>query len=408
MRLLNLNRGLVPVSALVLSAFATGTANAQDIQPYAGADQLPEITLSHSDLTSPQSEAGRATLAFVDYVNKASAGKIKIEVFWSSSLMSTTETPDGVASGLADIGYALPVYTPSDFPVTNWLTTLSNQAKGGNPYGQLVTSAANSEFHLTNPVIKKEYEDRGLHILGAVGANAYDFLCTSPVKTLADAKGKRTRTPNQAFAFEAESLGMIAVPLVISEVYEAFSRGIIDCIILQPHSYITFGVTDLDRDKYFINLDLSGWIAAMFLVNKDKWDSLPPLAQKILTDGYTQYMAVNTQITYDMHQQFGDLIKAGKITPVDADQDVLDALHAHQAKSLAEMVKNAPPGVENPQAVIDDYLGLIAKWKGIVDELGFKPAPTSWAEIEPTWYEPRDFGPYQARVAEELARDAQL
>jgi len=401
MRLNTLTRGLLSASVL---AFATG-AYAQDVQPYEGWEQLPEITLSYSEFTSPQSDAGKATLALVDYVTKASGGKIKIDMFWSSSLMSLTETPEGIASGLADMGGALPVYTPADFPVTNWLTTLSGQAKGGNPYGQMVISGANSEFHITNADIKKEYEDRGLHILGAVGGNAYDFLCTSPVKSLADAKGKRTRTPNQTFAFEAEALGMVPVPLVIGEVYEAFSRGIIDCIILQPHSYVNFGVTDVERPKYFINIDLSGWIASLTLVNKSKWDTLPPLAQKILTDGYTQYMAVNTQITYDVHQKFGNLIKEGKITPVDADQDLLDALHAQQAKALAEMASKAPAGVENPQAFIDEYLALVAKWKGIVDGLGFKPAPAKWADIEPTWYETRDFSAYQARVAEELAKD---
>lgn len=378
---------------------------AQVVAPYDGADQLPEMTLNMSELSAPGSGSGKATQAFVDYVRDASGGKIHIEVFWSGSLLATTEVPNGVASGTADMGQSLPVYTPADFPVTNWLSTVSNQLKGGQPFGKLVASAANSEFHAVNKVIRKEFEDRGLHILGANGQTAYDLFCNKPVHNLAEAKGKRVRSPAQNFARESEAIGMTPVPVVGAELYEAFSRGIVDCMILFPAANIDWGTTGIPGKKYWLNIELSGFIANLLVVNKEKWDAMSPVARRILTDGYTLLLQTEVQNTYATTREFGDLIRSGEIDAVQPDADLLDALAVHQEKELAAMASSAPADVENPRAVVDEYLALIDKWRTIVsDELGIAPAPANAADIVGTWYADYDFGPFQKRLSDELAK----
>src|SRR5690606_8784377 len=123
--MVKLSRGRLAAAAIVPSLAAatllvgTTLTLAQPAPPpyevpeYAGADELPEIKLTWSDINGPTSDNAMQVLAFLDYVNKASKGKIQIEVFWSSALMTFGETGTGIASGLADMGSVLPLYTPA-------------------------------------------------------------------------------------------------------------------------------------------------------------------------------------------------------------------------------------------------------------------------------------------------------
>jgi len=384
----------------------TGAAWAQDIQvlEYEGLDQLPDIQLTDSEGQAPMKGVASAQ-DMIDYVTAASKGKITIMPYFGS-LMNIIETPEGVASGVADIGGTLPVYTPADYPITNWINSITNQLKGGQPYGKLVTIGANAEFWATNAELKKEYADRGLHILGANGGTAYDLLCTERVSNLAEAKGKATRTANQAVAKEVESMGFASVSVVVNELYEAFSRGIVKCIYLFPAGYVGQGLMDVPTKKYWIHLDLSGWMASVQVFNKAKWDSLPPLAQQILTDGYVYWLQRDAYTTYMNTRAFGEYIKKGEVEAVQPDAAMLDTLHKHQQQVLAEMATtDVPPGIENPQAIIDQYLGLLAKWRKIVgEELKIPDTPVNATDVVDAWFIDYDFAPFQKRLSEELAK----
>lgn len=397
---LALKSGLAAVLALPLMA---GAATAQIAVPeYAGVDDLPQIELSDSEGIPPAKDQASA-LDMIEYVEAASKGKIKITPYFGS-LMNIIEAPDGVAAGVADIAGTLPVYTPADYPITNWINSITSQLKGGQPYGKLVTLGANAEFWATNAELKKEYNDRGLHILGANGGTAYDLLCTERVSNIAEAKGKATRTANQAVAKEVESMGFASVSIVANELYEAFSRGIIKCVYLFPSGYVTLGLMDVPSKKYWIHLDLSGWMASVQVFNKARWDALPPLAQQILTDGFVYWLQRDAYTTYMNTRRFGEFIKEGTVEAVQPDAAMLDTLHKHQQQVLADMATTGvPPGVDNPQAVIDQYLGLLEKWRKIVgEELGIPDTPENAADVVDAWFIDYDFAPFQKRLSEEL------
>ncbi|MEX0409595.1 hypothetical protein ABGN05_28535 [Aquibium sp. LZ166] len=377
---------------------------AMDVPVYEGVEALDSIKLTYAQYSAAAQSPH--VQAFADYVNKASGGKIEIEVFWASALMSASESAKGIAAGLADLGSALPVYTPADFPVTNWLNALSNQFPPGQPYGKLVSGGANSEFHVLNDDVRREYDKNGLHILGAAGGAAYDMMCNKPVADLEQAKGKRVRSPNQAFAREVEALGMVAVPIVISEVYEAYSRGIIDCVILYPWGYNSYGLTGVGGDNYWIRIPLSGWMATLALVNKGVWDGLPPVAQRILTDGYATLLEVDAAQTLAGTVKFGDSVREGKVQVLEISDDMMAALKAHQAKIVAELAANAPEGVTDPQQAIDQFMELMKKWSDIVsNDLGIPAESADANEVNDAWHEDHtaELRAYQQRVSKELA-----
>lgn len=395
-------RGACAATALlVATVLSAGVASAQDMPEYQGVDDLPEIKLTFAEGSSQATAV--TTQALVDYVTKASKGKIQIEVFWAAALMSVAEAPEGVASGLADIAQALPVYTPADFPVTNWVSQFANQVKGGQPFGKMVGMATAAEYYLRSPSIRKEYEDKGLHILGGTAGDSYDLLCSKKVTNLAEAKGKRTRTPNQAFAREVEALGMVPVPLAFTEIYESFQRGIIDCIVLFSQGYVSFGVLDIPGDKFWVNVELSGWMSNLVIVNKAKWDSLPPVAQQILTDAYAVNLQVDAQNTYKGNGDFGAFVDNGRVTALDIDADMDKVLKDQQAKIHADMATSAPPQVIDPAAEIALYTSIMEKWKKIVSEdLGIGPEPKAAKDVAESWKKTYDFAPYTKALSVEL------
>lgn len=379
-----------------------------DVPSYKGAEQLPDIQLRWSDFNGPTSEQAMPVKAFLEYVDRASNGKIKIEVFWASALMSYGESAGGIASGLADMGSALPVYTPTDLPVANFLNSLPMLADSGYPAGQLVMTGVAAEFAATNEDMKRELAGFGLHALGASGAAGYDTLCNKPWSDLASAKGKRTRTPGQSFAFEVQDLGMVPVPMTYTEVYEAFSRGILDCVILNPGAYISSGSYDVPGPKIWVNVPLSSFIFNAFMFNKERWDALPPTAQKILTDAAVLSATLSPVASAQNYRTFGDLIRSGAVTPQLVGEDVTNQMSAFQKRTLEELRAKAPPAVSDAHAFVAQYEALFEKWNKIVrEELrypGQRENLTDASTYIDAWYPEYDFGPFAARLREELAK----
>ena len=82
---------------------------------------------------APGSDNALATTGFVDYVQKATNGKVEIEVHWSGSLLPAAEAAAGIAAGTADTGGFLALYTPTDLPVNNSSTNCRAQAMAASP-----------------------------------------------------------------------------------------------------------------------------------------------------------------------------------------------------------------------------------------------------------------------------------
>jgi hypothetical protein len=70
----------------------------------------------------------------------------------------------------------------------------------------------------------------------------------------------------------------------------------------------------------------------------------------------------------------------------------------------AEMLASAPPGVDDPKATIDQFTAILAKWHRIVGEdLGIPVQPSNTEAVVASWNTDYDFGPFQRRLAEEVA-----
>ena len=107
------------------------------------------------------------------------------------------------------------------------------------------------------------------------------FFCKEKVETLADFKGKKTRSHSAALSDWIEGMGASAQFIAFSEVYTALERGILDCGVTgadASHGQRWYEVTD-----YMIG-PLISWPFVNNVINADKWNQIPEDLQRILIE----------------------------------------------------------------------------------------------------------------------------
>ncbi|MBT4589733.1 MAG: TRAP transporter substrate-binding protein DctP, partial [Rhodospirillaceae bacterium] len=105
-----------------------------------------------------------------------------------------------------------------------------------------------------------------------------------PVRTLADLKGMKIRTPSQMQSKTIKALGAVPIPMSITKVYNGMARGLIDGVLTSTTTLRGFKLAEVT--KYF-TAGLPWGTSPMFLVmNKKTYEGLSP-AHKAIIDKTT-------------------------------------------------------------------------------------------------------------------------
>ena len=103
-----------------------------------------------------------------------------------------------------------------------------------------------------------------------------------PVKTAADVKGLKVRTTNSAAHIEAfKLLGANPVPMPLSELYTALEMKTVDA---QEHPLGVLWSAKLYEVQKHLSLSNHAYSALILVMNKAKFDKLPPEHQKALVE----------------------------------------------------------------------------------------------------------------------------
>jgi TRAP-type C4-dicarboxylate transport system substrate-binding protein len=237
---------------------------------------------------------------FCDEVKKRTNGRVDVTYYGGGTLLNPVKMYDGILTGIADIGMSHIDYTRGRFPVM--------EAFGlplGFPSGWVATHVSTDFFNKFKP---KAWND--VHVLYVTNPGPLVFLMVSkPVKALEDLKGLKIRAVGQ-MSDVVKSLGGLPVPLQMPDVYDALRRSVID------------GVTvDLSTLKYWkfaevvkyvtASWQLGGGYTFYWVMNKNKWNSLPPDLQKIVTEVADEAREKQAGLWDQMDIEGRDLFKKG-------------------------------------------------------------------------------------------------
>jgi TRAP-type C4-dicarboxylate transport system substrate-binding protein len=210
---------------------------------------------------------------FCDDVNKRLAGKVEITYFPGGTLLTPDKMYAGVAQGISDMGLSHIAYTRGRFPVTEVF-----EMPLGFPSGYVASMVANDFYNKFKPD-----EWNNVHVLYfTMSGPLVVQTIKKPVKTLEDMKGLKIRATG-ALTEVVKALGGAPVPLAMPDVYESLRREVIDGIMVDLSVLRQWRFAEVEK---FVtaNWQLGTGYTFYFVMNKDKWEKLPPDAQQVFTE----------------------------------------------------------------------------------------------------------------------------
>lgn len=217
-------------------------------------------------------------LPFVDAVNGEKAG-VEIEFFPNGALgRNPQQQAQMVLDGVADMALVVPSYTPGRFQenqVFELPNLFADMPEATLAYTRLVQSGK-----------IKGYED--FVPIAMVTTAPYSLHTNSPIASLKDLDGKKIRSTGAIEGEVLKAFGAAPIGMPITEVPEAIGRKTIDGTTAHPSALFDWGIVKVTSDHYFTRL---GIVPLVVLMNRQKFDSLPPAAQEAIRKYAGDWMA---------------------------------------------------------------------------------------------------------------------
>jgi TRAP-type C4-dicarboxylate transport system substrate-binding protein len=236
---------------------------------------------------------------FCDEVNKRLAGKVEITYYPGGTLLSPDKMFTGVTQGIADMGTSHIAYTRGRFPVMEVF-----EMPLGFPSGWVASKVANDFFDKYKPA-----EWNGVQVLYLTMSGPLVVqTIKKPVNTLEDMKGLKIRAAG-AMADVIKALGAAPVPMPMPDVYEALRREVLEGTVLDLSVLRQWKHAEVE--KYVTaNWQLGTGYTFFFVMNKAKWDSLPPDAQKVFSEVAAEISDLNAKQWNDLDIDSRDFFKS--------------------------------------------------------------------------------------------------
>ncbi len=241
----------------------------------AGAQAQAPIVIKFSHVVAVDTPKGQAALRFKELAEKATKGRVKVELYPNSQLYKDKEELEALQLGavqmlapsLAKFGplgvkefevFDLPFIFPSK-------TALYNVTEGPIGAGLL-----------------KKLEPKGITGL-AYWDNGFKIMSANrPLRAPADFKGLKMRIQSsKVLDAQMRTLGANPQVLAFSEVYQALQTGVVDGTENPPSNMYTQKMHEVQSHLTVSN---HGYLGYAVIVNKKFWDGLPADIRASLTE----------------------------------------------------------------------------------------------------------------------------
>jgi len=207
---------------------------------------------------------------FAECVTTGTAGDIEIVTHPSGSLFKGGDIKRAIQTGQAPIGERLMSGHQNE-----------NAVFGFDSVPFLATSFDDSArlFAAAKPTMEKLLAEQNLVLLYAVAWPPQGLYFKKEVNSVADMKGVKFRSYNNATARLAELTGMLPVSIEAAEISQAFATGVAE-------SMVSSGATGYDRKvweslTHFYEVD--AWLPYNYvMVNQDVWNDTSESSQAVI------------------------------------------------------------------------------------------------------------------------------
>jgi len=222
------------------------------------------------DMPTPYAATNFHTENIVQFaadVEKATGGKLKIQVHSNASLFKAPEIKRAVQGGQAQVGEILLSGYSNEDPVF-----------GTDSVPFLATSYADAAklWKIQKPFLEARFAKQGMVALFSVPWPPQGIYSTKPLATVADMKGLKMRSYNPYTSRIAELSGAQPVTIQAAELAQAFATGAVN-------ANITSGATGYDTKAWEVvknYYDTQAWLPKnLVFANKKAFDALDKATQ---------------------------------------------------------------------------------------------------------------------------------
>jgi TRAP-type C4-dicarboxylate transport system substrate-binding protein len=245
------------------------------------------IALRLSYFTSDREVIYRtAVKPFVDAVNNAASGSVQIDTYLSGVLGSYPKQAELVLNGTIDLAFVNPGLTPELFPddsVVQLPGLFRDTKEASLAYTRLVASGKlrGHEKYFT---------------VAAIAAGPQYIHVRSAITSLGDLKARKVRASNDIEAMTLSELGLAPKVIPLNQTADAISSGEIDGTTVPPVVLIEFGLARVARYHYLMPI---GVVPLLIIMNKEKFDKLPPAARDVIRRYSGEWLAERFTLAFE-------------------------------------------------------------------------------------------------------------
>ena len=240
---------------------------------------------------APETVSGKLAGQFVDDIQTMSNGQLKIEMFYSSSVVKSVETFDAAATGILDGDMTGGAYQTGKNPAFQFVGDIM----GGydTPWHQYAW-LYNGGFEAA----KKLYNKYDMELIGWWVYGQESLASSKPIKGIADLKDFKFRSPPGLETEIFASLGAKPIVMDFTEIFTALETKIIDGTDASGlANNVGLGLHDLVKHATFPGFH--SMPSDHLAINKAKWDALPPHLQRIIRVAMEK-LAFQTAMTFEI------------------------------------------------------------------------------------------------------------
>jgi TRAP-type C4-dicarboxylate transport system substrate-binding protein len=230
-----------------------------------------------------------AILPWIEEVKKLSGGRLEIQFFNPNALAPARKVYDALVAGSIDMTGSPCHWVHGKFPLNTAIQTplIFNGAEAG--------SLTVWDMYNKYPEWQNEFKD--IKVLWQwTGATFNLHTVKKKVQSLDDLKGMKIIGINPQIRKVLKMFGANPIDMPPQDSYLALERGMAEGMAFPIAPLKAFKISDVAKHHTIIDALVDPFYGA---INKNKWDSLPPDLQKILTDTTGRKMAQKCGLTLD-------------------------------------------------------------------------------------------------------------
>mgnify|MGYP000038287989 CR=1 FL=1 len=213
-------------------------------------------------------------------VTKRTEGRVKVELYPASSLVTQSASVDAVKSGMVDMYYlSIPTWR-KQFPISSIVMLPGLGFPDDTEAANVAHANAFLEFYNKFPAVQAEYKDFAPIFFYVIYSESY--LLTKDRKVVVPEDMKGLKVGSSGIRAElVQQLGAVSVQDVPPTAYEKLQTGVTNAAfaaISAVHDFKIYEVT-----KYVLDIAFGGGGHPQ-IINKNTWNKISPADQKIMMD----------------------------------------------------------------------------------------------------------------------------